>query len=90
MTGPEAFDLYEIADRLTAAGLGLVTYRPETREEAYQSRAHYGAPAWQVDAWVSTYLAIAAGELAEVTDAIPRLTGHEATSLEELLRRRGR
>lgn len=41
----------------------------------------------QVDAWVSTYTAIAAGELATVSDAVPRLTGHPATGLRELLSR---
>ena len=56
-------------------------------EEAYASRAHYGAPAWEVDGWVSTYTAIAAGEMAGVSDVVPRLTGHPATSLAELLAR---
>ena len=43
----------------------------------------YGAPDWQVDDWA----AIAAGELAEVTDDGARLSGHPAASLAELLRR---
>jgi hypothetical protein len=42
-----------------------------------------------VDAWVSTYTAIAAGELAGVTGDVERLAGHPATSLGELLRRGG-
>jgi len=66
-----------------------VRYQPETVAEAYASRAGYGAPGWQVDAWVSTYTAIASGELAGVTDDIARLTGHPATSLAALLRRGG-
>ena len=41
--------------------------------------ASYGAPDWQVDAWVSTYTAIAAGEVATVSDAVPQLTGRPAT-----------
>ncbi len=65
-----------------------VSYHPETVEEAYASRAPYGAPDWQVDAWVSTYTAIAAGEVATVTSDVPDLTGHPATSLEQLLRAR--
>jgi NAD(P)H dehydrogenase (quinone) len=87
MTGPEALTLAEIA---TVVGRGTgrdVRYHPETVEEAYASRASYGAPDWQVDAWVSTYTAIAAGEMAAVSDDIERVTGHPATSLEELLRR---
>jgi len=40
---------------------------------------------WQVEGWVSTRKAIAAGDLAGVTDDIPRLAGHPATSLAQLL-----
>lgn len=42
---------------------------------------------WQLDAWVSTYTAIAAGELDGVSDDVTAITGHPATTLEELLRR---
>ena len=52
-------------------------------EEAYASRASYGAPDWQVDAWVSTYTAIAAGELATVSRAVADLTGTPARTLAE-------
>jgi uncharacterized protein YbjT (DUF2867 family) len=87
LTGPEALSFDEIAAVLTQ-GLGRpISYHPETLAEAYASRAQYGAPDWQVDAWVSTYTAIAQGEVAAVSDDIPRLTGHPATSLAELLRR---
>ena len=47
-----------------------VSYHDETVEEAYESRRQWEAPDWQYDAWVSTYTAIAAGELAEVTDHV--------------------
>ncbi len=66
---------------------GPISYHPETVEEAYASRISYGAADWEVDGWVSTYLAIANGELAGVTGDIPNLTGRRATSLAELLRR---
>ena len=36
---------------------GTGTFHNETVEEACTSRAPYGAPPWQVDAWVSTYTA---------------------------------
>jgi len=86
LTGPEALPLSEVAAAITAVIGRSVTYRPETVEEAYASRAGYGAPDWQVEAWVSTYTAIAAGELAGVTTAVPDLTGRSATSLEQVLR----
>jgi NAD(P)H dehydrogenase (quinone) len=85
LTGPEALSFDEIAAVLTE-GLGRpISYHAETLEEAYASRAQYGAPDWQVDAWVSTYTAIANGELADVTSHVEELTGHPATSLADLL-----
>jgi uncharacterized protein YbjT (DUF2867 family) len=86
LTGPEAVTLAEAAEILSRVGDRPVTYHAETLAEAYESRASYGAPSWQVDAWVSTYTAIASGELATVTDDVPRLTGHPATSVTDLLR----
>jgi NAD(P)H dehydrogenase (quinone) len=86
LTGPESLTLDEIATTV-AVELGRpARYDAETLEEAYASRASYGAPSWLVDAWVSTYTSIAAGEVARVTDDVERLTGHRATSLAELLR----
>ncbi|MWA05393.1 NAD(P)H-binding protein [Actinomadura sp. LD22] len=87
LTGPQSLDLEEIAAIVGKATGRTVTYQSETVEEAYQSRAHYGAPDWQVDAWVSTYTAIASSELAQVSDAVPTLTGHPATALADVLSR---
>jgi len=62
-----------------------VRYEAETLEQAYASRAGYGAPQWEVDGWVTSYSAIAAGELDVVTDHVERLTGHAPISLAEYL-----
>lgn len=86
LTGPEALTLGEIAAVLTEATGRTVGYRPQSVAEAYRTRASYGAPDWQLDAWVSTYTAIAAGELAGVTDCVPRLTGRPATPLADVVR----
>jgi NAD(P)H dehydrogenase (quinone) len=88
LTGPEDLSLRRAAEIISAATGRALRYQPETVEEAYASRAATGAPQWQLDAWVSTYTAIAAGELAGVTSAVPDLTGHPATTLAELARRR--
>jgi uncharacterized protein YbjT (DUF2867 family) len=85
LTGPTALTMNEIAGILSDHLGQTVRYVPETIEEAYASRALYGAPQWQVDAWVSTYTAIAVGELAEVSEDIPEVTGHPAMSLEQAL-----
>jgi uncharacterized protein YbjT (DUF2867 family) len=85
LTGPEALTLTEVAARLSTALGRPVRYHAETVEDAYASRAVHGAPDWQVEAWVSTYLAIADGSLAGVSTAIPDLTGHPARALEAVL-----
>jgi NAD(P)H dehydrogenase (quinone) len=85
LTGPAALTLTEVAGTITAVTGRPVRYHPETVPEAYASRAGYGAPAWQVDAWVSTYTAIAAGEMATVSSAVADLTGHPARTLVEVL-----
>ena len=87
LTGPQALTLDEVAATITEITGRRVTYYDETLDEAYESRRRYGAPDWQLDAWVSTYTAIAAGELAAVSDAIETITGRPATSFADLLRR---
>jgi NAD(P)H dehydrogenase (quinone) len=90
LTGPAALTFTEMAAIVTATTGRTVAFVDETLDQAYASRAGYGAPDWQVDAWVSTYTSVAAGELALVSDDIERLTGHPATSLEQLLRSSGK
>ena len=85
LTGPESLSLADAARIITEVTGREVSYRAETVEQAYVSRAGYGAADWQVDAWVSTYTAIAAGELAPVTGDVELVSGHPATSLAELL-----
>lgn len=85
LTGPEEISLAFAAEVLTAETGRTVTYHPESVEEAYASRAPSGAPPWQLDAWVSTYTAIAAGELAGLSPDVRTLTGREPLSLEAFL-----
>ncbi|NKX54678.1 SDR family oxidoreductase [Arthrobacter mobilis] len=91
LTGPESLTMAEAAAIITEATGRPVSFLNETVEEAYASRARYQAPDWQVEAWVSTYTAIACGELDKVTNDVELLTGHRPLSLRELLdQRRGR
>jgi uncharacterized protein YbjT (DUF2867 family) len=87
LTGPAAVSLAEAAATVTEVTGRPTTFHNETLEEAYGSRAIYGAPDWQVEAWVSTYTSIASGELAAVSDDISLLTGNQPMSLRELLTR---
>ncbi|MEI5520129.1 SDR family oxidoreductase [Streptomyces brasiliscabiei] len=85
LTGPESLTLDEAAAILSERLGRPFRYQPETVEEAYASRASYGAPPWQLDAWVSTYTAIATGELDGVSSAVPDLTGRPARTLADVL-----
>lgn len=87
LTGPEELTLAQAAEILTTGTGRSITYRPETVEEAYASRASYGAPQWQLDAWVSTYTAMAAGEMAGLSPDVHGLTGQDPISLAEFLTR---
>lgn len=89
LTGPEALTLDEVAERAGVVTGRRLRYEPETVEEAYASRraAYPGTPEWQLDAWVSTYVAIADGSCAVVTDDVRRLAGHPARTLEQALAR---
>lgn len=86
LTGPEALSFAEMAATLTAAGRPAV-FVDETLEEAYASRERWNAPRWQVDAWVSTYTAVAAGELEHMSGDVERLTGRPPLSLAGFLAR---
>ena len=85
VTGPESISLQQIADEFTLVTGRRIAYVKETPEEALASRRACGAADWQIAAWVSTYLQIAAGELDVVSDTVPRITGHPALSLREFL-----
>jgi uncharacterized protein YbjT (DUF2867 family) len=87
VTGPEALGLSETAERLSALVGRRLTYQPEAREGALTWRGKLGAPDWEVDAWVSSYEAIAAGELARVSDAVLRLAGSPEVGLEAFFNR---
>ena len=43
-------------------------------------------PDWQIEAWVSTYTAIAKGELAAVSDDLPQLLGRAPLNFEDVVR----
>ncbi|MDO9378294.1 MAG: SDR family oxidoreductase [Nocardioidaceae bacterium] len=87
LTGPAAVSFAEVATMLTDATGREHHYVDETMDEARASRSGHDVPAWLVDAWISTYTAVADGELAAVSDDVATLTGHPATSVEEVVAR---
>lgn len=73
LTGPAALSMSDVADAMTAALGRPIRYHRETLDEAYASRAGYGAQRWEVDGWVSSYAAIANGDLARTTGDVRRV-----------------
>jgi uncharacterized protein YbjT (DUF2867 family) len=87
LTGPAAFTLQQAAEELSRVCGRTITYHAESIEEAYASRAGYGAPHWEVTGWVTTYVAIAVGDLEAVSDDLAGLAGQPPMDLAEFLRR---
>lgn len=87
LTGPEALSLNDVAARASLVLGRELAYVQETVPEAYASRraGYPEAEDYLLDAWVSTYTAIADGSCAEVTDDVRRVTGREPRRLEDVL-----
>jgi NAD(P)H dehydrogenase (quinone) len=87
LTGPDAFSVREACARMTTALGRPFSYDEETLEEAYASRRRQYGPveAFQLDAWVSTYVAIGSDQLADVSPDVERIAGHAPRTLEQSL-----
>jgi uncharacterized protein YbjT (DUF2867 family) len=86
LTGPEALSLDEAAEVLARAAGREIVYEPETLEQARESRRPTGAPDWEIEGWVTSYAAIAAGDLEPPSDAVARILGRPPRSLADVLR----
>ena len=101
LTGPEAITMAETADRLSTVTKCKIAYQAQTPQEARTTRTTsrlekfeaerrkltgQGLDDYEVEVFVTHFLQIAAGDLAAVSDAVPRLCGRPAQSLEEYLR----
>jgi NAD(P)H dehydrogenase (quinone) len=86
VTGPGALSLAQAAAVLAEVSGRPVSYRPQTVEQAWATRRPSGHPDWEVEGWVSSYTAIAAGEMDRVSDVVPEMTGRPARPLAEVLR----
>lgn len=85
ITGPEALSMAEIAETIARVRGRDVRFHNESVDEAYVSRRVFDAPRWQVDAWVSTYTAIASGDLSGVSGDVEAITGRPPETLEDFL-----
>jgi NAD(P)H dehydrogenase (quinone) len=87
VSGGESYSLAEAAERLGKAVGREISYVDETMDEAWASRRPTGEPDWVIEGWITTYVAIANGELDEVTGTVKELTGHDPQRLEGFLER---
>jgi len=85
LTGGEAISFGEAVERMTATLGTPFSFVNETLEEAYASRRVYTDEQFLLDAWVSTYTAIAQGTVERVTDHVERISGHAPRRLEDVL-----
>lgn len=86
ITGAEAFTLEEAAAELSRVTGRHITFEEETVEEAWESRRPTGAPDYMIEGWVTTYTAIANGELEAVSDCVERFLDREPQRLGDWLR----
>ncbi|MFC7431060.1 MULTISPECIES: NAD(P)H-binding protein [unclassified Agrococcus] len=88
LTGPDAPRIDEAIARAAVATGSDLRFEDETVEQAYAWRRDgWGAEEWQLDAWVSTYTAIADGSLATVSPDVERVLGRPARSIEQTFAR---
>jgi uncharacterized protein YbjT (DUF2867 family) len=81
LTGPEAHTVAWAAEQLSAVTGREITFKNETVQGAYESRFNLDRPDWEIDGWVTSYVAIGTGEMDVVSDAIPALIGRDAVGL---------
>lgn len=85
LTGREALTMTDVTRIITEVTGRPARFENETVEQAYRSRQRWNAPDWQVDAWVSTYTAFAAGDFAGISADIAELTGRQPMTLADVL-----
>jgi uncharacterized protein YbjT (DUF2867 family) len=86
VTGAESITLAEAADTMARVSGKPIRFVDETLEQAWESRRPSGAPDWEIEGWISSYVAIASGDLDVVADTVERIAGHEPVRLERYIR----
>ncbi|MDO5638631.1 MAG: SDR family oxidoreductase [Neisseria sp.] len=89
-TGSESLSFTDIAAQLSTHRGTHYAFHNETLEEAYASRraAYPDTPDWMLDAWVSTYTAIATGELSHVQPDLAEILGRPPRTFSQVLQKK--
>jgi NAD(P)H dehydrogenase (quinone) len=82
MTGPAALSLNETATLIGSLKHRSLRYQDEPVDTAKEWRSKLGVPAWEVDTWVGSYEAIAAGEFEAIDPALGTILGRPASDLQ--------
>ena len=82
MTGPTALSLSETAALIGSLKHRSLRYEDEPVDVAKEWRSKLGVPTWEVDTWVGSYEAIAAGEFEAIDPALATILGRAASDLQ--------
>ena len=85
VTGPESFSLAELAATASEVTGDAYRYAPLDREEWIAYRRSVGRPEWSIEAGISYYDGVRAGEADVVTDDYRALTGKKPLSIREMI-----
>jgi uncharacterized protein YbjT (DUF2867 family) len=85
ITGPESFSLAELAATASDVTGDAYRYDPLDRESWIEYRRSVGRPEWSIEAGISYYDGVRAGEAAVVTDDYGALTGKKPLTIAEVI-----
>jgi uncharacterized protein YbjT (DUF2867 family) len=85
ITGPESFSLAQLAAVASEVTGGAYRYAPLDREEWIEHRRSVGRPDWSIEAGISYYDGVRAGEADVVTDDYRALTGKKPLTIREVI-----
>lgn len=82
MTGPAALSLNETAALIGSLKHRSLSYEDEPVDVAKEWRSKLGVPTWEVDTWVGSYEAIAAGEFEAIDPALGEILRRPPSDLQ--------
>ena len=85
LTGPGAFTLEQLADRISAAAGAVVLPLEEATEAAETRMRNAGAPEQFIEYFSNIGRSIMKGDTAVVTDVVAQITGQQPRSLDVFL-----
>lgn len=86
VTGRESHTMAWAAEQLSAVTGREIAFRNQGVQAAYEARAHLPAADYELDGWVTSYVAVGTGEMDVVSDTVQRIAGHPAQDLPDWLR----